>query len=424
MNKKFTLENYYTQNINNAPHKFDEKLWNKLDAELVPVRDAYNKKEKRRGLILWSSLLLVSGVVGSLLLTNNSEKTIEKIASVKNIEKINIATIEKTTSITIINNNDNGLSVFVPRDENFSNTVAKAYNENIDQIENGDVKNNYNRPFKKRGSTNRSNVIEKFSNKEGEEIIENKEISVVEEKEVAITIDHSNELAKAEKNSIVATKKEEEKIDRVETQKEKVEKKKATSKPTEIYALAGLNSATPIKKSGYFGGVMLEKQIEDKRIFVGLKISKSSLDHEFISANKANIFPQVTDAIIEKVTTIQMPFGYQFKMNKKAGDRSTLLNLGFEPTLLTGVSTIYYDDNGIVGGPRTAVRNSPILKNAVNKFNVSFIAGIKLPVNNKLFFTVNAGYGLINITDKQYYNRSIKNNNLKYIQAGFLLKLK
>ena len=39
------LLNYYKESINRIPHTFDENLWNKLDEQLVPVRNAYNKKE-------------------------------------------------------------------------------------------------------------------------------------------------------------------------------------------------------------------------------------------------------------------------------------------------------------------------------------------------------------------------------------------
>jgi hypothetical protein len=425
MNKKFTLENYYKESINRIPHTFDENLWNKLDEQLVPVRNAYNKKEKRRVFILWSCLLLIGGTTAVFFGVRNGEKSIQQFAIVSNNNKVVVT--NKPTTTTANDTKFNGIVSFEPIENNFKGNIS--YTNSVDFIKESNSNENKNlNPSKaalKRSTTKKSSV------ENNDNLLNKNEINLINSNKEVI----ENAIAKKdiikEDNNIDENKVEENKVENKNTDKaepivnqKKEEKKKAISKPTEIYALAGINSATPIKKSGYFAGVMLEKQIEDKRIFLGLKISKRSLNHEFISANKANIFPQVTDAVIEKVTTIQMPFGYQFKMNKKAGNKSTMLNLGFEPTLLTGVSTIYYDDNGIVGGPRTAVRNSPLLKNAVNKFNVSFIAGIKVPVSNKLFFSVNAGYGLINITDKQYYNRSIKNNNLKYIQAGFLLKLK
>ncbi len=421
MNKKFNLENYYKQTINSTPHTFNEGLWNKLDTQLVPIREAYNKKEKRRVFILWSSLILIGGTAAVFFGTTNKKNSIKQFATVLHHTKVSVIE-NKSNAITLNDTKNNRVVSFEPIDHNFIGNIH--YDNNIHNLDVEIVNNSSQSNISNNKTINIKNNHN--ANTEQKEVFVSESKDVKTEDEVVENNHTKKDIVEDDKNTIEANKvenKEKEKVENIVVQK-KEEKQKVINKPSEIYAIAGFNSATPIKKPGYFAGVMLEKQIEDKRIFVGVKVSQSSLNHELVSANKANIFPLVTDAVIEKVTTIQMPFGYQFYLNKKAGEKSSMLNLGFEPTLLTGVTTIYYDDNGIVGGPRTAVMNSAILKNAVNKFNVSFIAGLKLPINNKLFFSVGAGYGLINITDKQYYNRSIKNNNLKYIQAGFLLKLK
>jgi hypothetical protein len=445
MSKKSTIENLFKKELNSEKFEYSENLWNKLDQQLGPVRAAHQKKEKRRAIVLWSFLLLLVGsTVGIGVATYKNKKATNAVtqtaASSTNVASNNEVVTNDQSSSTTTNQTTTNNTPITIEGNNSSNTIASdnttsTNNNNI--TENGVTTNANTTPLSvnavdtKRKATktshrkikNPSSTVhddkEEYLNQQGEKegTVSNDEI--VAEKEVTTTPIEKKEEAIA-KQPVAPTE-----IAKQDKAPEKTDKKKAVTKnTTSFFAAAGVNVATPIKKPGYFAGVMMQKQIDDKRIFVGLKLSHNELNHQLISSNKANVFPQITDAVIDKMTVIQMPFGYQFQLNKKAGERSSLLNVGFEPTLLTGVKTIYYDDFGITGGPRTAVVNSPLLKNAINKFNLSFIAGVQLPLSNSLWFTLNGGYGLIDITDKQYYNRTIKNNNLKYIQAGVLLRLK
>jgi hypothetical protein len=449
MNKNSTIEKLFKKELNSEKFEYSENLWNKLDQQLGPIRAAHQKKEKRRAIILWASLLLliVSGV-GIGITTYKNKKTTNPIAQ-STVTSTNVAseavtndnststTTQKTTNNTITNIEATNNNIIANNITTGATNITTGATNSGNTIENSTTTNASTTPSLVRAVENKRKAT-KINHKKITDLSSSynhdKQVSLNQQYPKKSTINNDEMVAEKELTPLTTEKKEAtiiaqptaptETAKQNNTTEQSNKKKVVTKNTTSFFAAAGINVATPIKKPGYFGGVMMQKQIDDKRIFIGLKLSHNELNHQLISSNKANVFPQITDAIIDKMTVIQMPFGYQFQLNKKAGEKSSLLNVGFEPTLLTGVKTIYYDDFGVVGGPRTAVVNSPLLKNAINKFNLSFIAGIQLPLTNSLSFTLNGGYGLIDITDKQYYNRTIKNNNLKYMQAGVLLRLK
>jgi hypothetical protein len=448
MKEKSTLEQLFKEGLNKQEFEYSEKLWQKLDTQLVPIRNEYNKKERRRILFIWGflALLTTSGGIGYYLSSkkavgNTDTATMTKTkASTKKetntiVSKEALATTS-TTTVTDLTKYKDLTNTTVA-----TNNVVDATNTQVDEYNNSSLKDkgtfNKNRTKTRRAKgANRSNAqaIDKpiFNKDKDKQVIDE---DVAENTPDKMEVDKLAEEVTANNNDatindikekaivppVVKDVKEDKTIAKVTAKN----KEAATSNKSSIFAIVGVNVATPIKKSGYYVGAMLEKQIDKKRrVFIGVKFAQNKLEHQLISSEKASIFPQVTDALIDRMATIQMPFGYQFKLSKAAPEKASLLSVGFEPTLLTGVRTIYYDDNGVPGGPRTVVVNSPLLKDAVNKFNLSFIVGLKLPITNSLGFTLNGGYGLIDITDKKYYNRTNSNNNLKYLQAGLLLRLR
>ena len=421
MDKNSTIENLLKTQLENRQFDYSELLWNKLDAQLLPVRDAYNKKEKRRVIWWWSAAAVVASAIGGTVVYNATEPTANTLVNTIGIGKYKMPTTTANSELT-------NATIY------FDNGVGITGVDNI--LKNGDV-NNVN-PWGSNGTNSSLNNkhIPKSTNKptsSNEYLSAIDDVSSTETTTIAEYTTAKPLVIPTEKTVEIATEKPtvsndvknsaDNKTTEAKPSATKAATKKVTkSTPAQWYATTGLNIATPINNPSYFVGGIMQKQIDDKQFFVGVKVANNKMQHQLVSTEKANTYPQVTDAVIEKMTTIQIPFGYSFKLNKN--NSRTLLNLGFEPTILTGVSTVYYDDNGVVGGPRTAVKNSALLKNAINKFNISFIAGVQLPITKGINFTSTVGYGLVNITDKQYYNKSIKNNNLKYIQAGLLLRIK
>jgi hypothetical protein len=451
MKQESTLNDVLRQGLehNNAP--YSEALWQKLDEQLVPVRQAYHKKEKRRVAAYWTiaaALLLGGGITYFASQKNNTTaKTIgtEKTQQVganeaphscckKTTEETTAENVATTNAenINAINNNDVAVNTNV---ENNNKSIKSYETKTANAISN--ITTNNNNVAKQRiTKTTKAKKI-KTSNLNSENVTpvliakNDNEDNTIEKITIAPALksednNDQNVTTPDVNNGIIKT-------DAVTPPLPVVDVKPATAltpakkviptkQPMQLYILGGVNMTNSFSKSGYVGGVMLEKQIKEKRIFAGVKVAFNKLEHQLIASKNASTTPQMTDAIINKMTTIQMPFGYQFELRKKITN-PTYLNVGFEPTLLTGIQTIYYDDNGVPGGPRTPVTNSPLLHNAINHFNVSFNLGLKKQITNKVGATLNSGYGLINITDKQYYNKSGGNNNLKYVQVGLLYRL-
>jgi hypothetical protein len=445
MKEKSTLEQLFKEGLNKQEFEYSEKLWQKLDTQLVPIRDAYNKKERRRILFIlgFLALLTVGGGVGYYLSGKKAANDTDTATTSKT--KASITNKDNTTANKAQVATPNTIDLTKHKDlintTVTTNNVVDATNTQVDKNNNSSLKDkntfNEDRTKTRRAKgVNRSHAQampkprfnnEKAKQEIGEDIAENtpEKTEVYKPVEEVPTNNNEGTINETKEKATVPPVVKDVKEDKMVAEVTPKNKKATTNNKSSFFALVGVNVATPIKKSGYYVGAMLEKQIDKKRrVFIGVKFAQNKLEHQLISSEKASIFPQVTDALIDRMATIQMPFGYQFKLSKAAPEKASLLSVGFEPTLLTGVRTIYYDDNGVPGGPRTAVVNSPLLKDAVNKFNLSFIVGLKLPITNSLGFTLNGGYGLIDITDKKYYNRTNSNNNLKYIQAGLLLRLR
>jgi hypothetical protein len=434
MKQKSTFENFIKEELHNGKHPFNEALWNKLDLQLIPVREAYAKKEKRRVVFYWSLLgVLLLGGTGVILnnkatnkeVANASEKTTKNVeAVVKNAIENNQENVKPTVNVpTIVSSNDilinnNNVTVVNTTDKQSSLSAFNKEDNSIPTFNKTRNRNKKSATKKQKDDFVENEIVANNTESGVEKIMEQKEmekveeaINKIEEDKVTTKLPEVNNIAKEDK-PIKATDNKAKEIKANETL------------PLEWYATGGANFSSPFNKGGYYGGLFIERQIKDKRIFAGVKVAYNNLDHQLVASKNASVFPQTTDAMINKMTTIQIPFGYQFKLSKGAVNKAVLLNVGFEPTFITGIQTIYYDDNGVPGGPRVPVVNSPLLSNAINKFNVSFIAGIKKPITNRLGFTLNAGYGLIDITDKQYYNKTNSTNNLKYFQAGLSFRLK
>ncbi len=250
------------------------------------------------------------------------------------------------------------------------------------------------------------------------------EETVKEEKTTPVTSTTTETITAQQQTAITPTEqKSQPEAQPLAVNKTSKEKEKPARGKTGILVTSGTNLSSPFRKPGVYGGVVFTKTIGDKHIFGGLKIASNRLDHQLVLASKQNQPQAEKDAIIERLTVLQMPFGYEFSVSKKNRPRTTFLQVGFEPAYITGLRTIYFDDRGIPGGPRYEVVNSPIMSKAINRFNISFIAGVRKQVTPRIGISLTGGYSLVDITDKQYYNRTSTNNNLKYIQAGMLFRL-
>jgi Outer membrane protein beta-barrel domain len=427
MKEKSTLENLFKTELNKKEFEYSEKLWQKLDNQLMPVRDAYYKKERRRIVFFFSiAAILIGGTTTFFAVGNNNSKqkiTTTTVSTQENKKEVSddkgrdLTALQDLTKNIDLPNISNGNTTVIGTGNSSKETAAPTNNSSL---YNSNSNNLQRSSIAKRTSVAKAPKAKKLLEEVPPSTLEEEVVEGTKEPTEAIPPVEDNVVAPVEEKK-VAPKTEDKNVATPAALKKKVE---PTGKSS-FFALAGINATTPVKKQGYYVGAMMEKQIDSKRrIFVGVKLAQNKLHHQLINSEKATIFPQVTDAVIERMTTIQMPFGYQFRLNKKQQEKATLFSVGFEPTLLTGVRTTYYDDNGVPNGPRTPVVNSPLLKNAVNKFNISFIAGIKVPLTSRIGFSLNMGYGLIDITDKQYYNRTSTNNNLKYVQTGLLFRLK
>lgn len=470
MSSRPNIDDLFRKELDGMQHEYSEALWQKLDTQLQPGRDAFNKKDKKRR-AAWLMLplaLLMGGAVWYFAGRSSSSGKPEAIAATKNntgssankpvaqpgtatqTEPENTASnavpatdAQKAQAVAQPGNTGGSQQANKPATATpaSNNAAVKQNNTNNQQpvraVTAGkqsvkpSAKNNI---IASRRKNNKPAVIDNDNNAtaskgkqdvvtdKGEEDIvppveEIKEIPAVEDKPVV----------KQEETPVVKAEEPVQNKTDLKPEENKIVKPKPTAKANSgklgVSAMAGINLSSPFRKPGAFGGVLLTKTIDGKHIFAGLKISSNQLNHQLVFSNKQNQPVVQTDAVIEKLTILQMPFGYEFKLNGKGKPATTFLQAGFEPAYIVGLRTIYYDDNGIPGGPRTPVMNSPLMSKAINKFNLSFVAGIRKQITPRIGITLNGGYSLIDITDKQYYNRTSTNNNLKYIQAGMLFRL-
>lgn len=468
MSSRPNIDDLFRKELDGMQHEYSEALWQKLDTQLQPERDAYHKKDKKRR-AAWLVLplaLLIGGATWYFAgrssssnkpgaITANTEKnagtsnssdkiapqteTTQSTAQIGTSGNTDLTDVQKIQPAAQQPGNTGGnQQVNTPAPVN-NNVAIKQNNTNSQQPDRTvtagqktikpSVKNN---TVTSRRKNNKPVVIGTDNNdatasKGKQDIVADKGdegiVPPVEIKEIAAVEDKT--VVKQEETPVVKAEETVQNKTDIKPEENKTAKPKPTVNQTKlgVSVMAGANLSSPFRKPGAFGGVLLTKTIDGKHIFAGLKISSNQLDHQLVFSDKQNQPVVQTDALIEKLTILQMPFGYEFKLNGKGKPATTFLQAGFEPAYIVGLRTIYYDDNGIPGGPRTPVMNSPIMSKAINKFNLSFIAGIRKQITPRIGITLSGGYSLIDITDRQYYNRTSTNNNLKYIQAGMLFRL-
>lgn len=480
MSSRPNIDDLFRSELEGQHHEFSDALWQRLDAQLQPERDAYHKKDrKRRAVWLLLAFLAIGGGSAWYLAVNRNSGNPELAGTQQ--EKNTTQTIttpqQEAAPVSRQDNNTNNnitvspqtseqatLPVTAKSNQPVTNTSTPVPNKTItntvpapgpSEIQTGKpvaVKRNNNPvPFEtgnakaitaipvqtkkqdkpKTGKTPVLNIApaEKQTGVQpAETVAEMPAAEVVKEEKTAPVINEPVEQPLSEQktgtiNSGIAPKQPEKNT--VETKS--VTDKKAKNKPvrgkTGLLVTGGTNLSSPFRKPGVYGGILVTKTIGDKHIFAGLKIANNRLDHQLVFAAKQNQPQAEKDAVIERLTILQMPFGYEFAVSKKNRPSTTFLQVGFEPAYITGLRTVYFDDRGIPGGPREEVVNSPIMSKAINRFNLSFIAGVRKQVTPRIGISLTGGYSLIDITDKQYYNRTSTNNNLKYIQAGLLFRL-
>lgn len=475
MSNRPHIDDLFRKELDGMEHEYSDALWQKLDTQLQPERDAFHKKDKKRraAWLILPLALLIGGATWYFAGRSSSNKP-EAIAANSEKNTGNPVSTEKTAlqkgvatdstgsaQIGMAGNTDQSdsrktQSASQPGSAGNQQAVLPATATPGNKI--AAVKQthtNAQQPVttvaaaQQKNKTSKNNLVVSRRKNNQPAIADNNDAAVSKGKNnKAITLpgkedesgptpaEEVKEMPAIEVNPAVnqaETPKAEVPVTANETGNKPDENKTAVTKQATkkvvnqtkpgISAMAGTNLSSPFRKPGAFGGVLFTKTIDGKHIFAGLKISANQLDHQLVLSSKQNQPVVQTDAVIEKLTILQMPFGYEFKLNGKGKPATTFLQAGFEPAYIVGLRTIYYDDNGIPGGPVTPVPNSPLMSKAINKFNLSFVAGIRKQITPRIGITLNGGYSLIDITDKQYYNRTSTNNNLKYIQAGMLFRL-
>jgi hypothetical protein len=457
MHNQQEIENIFKQELQDSNAPYNEALWSKLNDDLLPVRDKFKKQQRRRLAAYISLALLALSSVGGYMYYKNQQAKANKTCAILQTAAPKGCCSKPTQAdrfglnpnVQFEANSNTAPNTITDNTNTDNSTNVKALNNTATIYNSAEVENNKPAPIaskhipvkykqqvnstnntakgnKEKNSNTKTNPVETIISKNS--INQNNEqldLAIVDDDNNTTVTKPENDNSAIPTSSAPAIN-----TDKSSTPQPPIAKsttaKKPTPKPTTSKSswsvLAGVNATSSFDKTSYFTGVLWQKTIQDKSIFAGLKVAKNNLHHQLLSIDKTGTTPTAPDAIINKLTTVQLPFGYTFSLNKKAAHPTNLM-LGFEPTLLTGIETIYYDNNGVPGGPTTMVRNSPLLINAINKFNVSFLIGAEKMLSNKIGLFANAGYGLINITDKQFYNKAGSFNNLKYIQAGLKVKL-
>lgn len=470
MSNRPHIDDLFRKELDGMEHEYSDALWQKLDAQLQPERDAFHKKDKKRraAWLILPLALLLGGATWYFAGRSSSNKP-EAIAANSENNTGNPRSTEKTAlhreSTDSTGSAQIGMSgntdIADPRKTQSAHQPVTAGNQQAGSPATATPGNNntavkqthtdVQQPVttvsaaQQKTKASKNNIVVSRRKNNQPAIADNNDAAVSKGKNnKAITlpgkedesgptpVEEVKEMPVIEVNPVV-NQAETPKVEVPVTANKPDENKTAITKQAAkkvvnqtkpgISAMAGTNLSSPFRKPGAFGGVLFTKTIDGKHIFAGLKISANQLDHQLVLSSKQNQPVIQTDAVIEKLTILQLPFGYEFKLNGKGKPATTFLQAGFEPAYIVGLRTIYYDDNGIPGGPVTPVANSPLMSKAINKFNLSFVAGIRKQITPRIGITLNGGYSLIDITDKQYYNRTSTNNNLKYIQAGMLFRL-
>lgn len=435
MNNKFTPDELFKKGLTQTDFEYDEAMWEKIQFKLEAKRK--EKKDKKRWLVLLFMFLLTGGA--AYFVIDNQRK-----------EKLNSAVVDKDANNNAGNRKFSGNEKLLPvQEENNVNENVGNKSAESPLIKQPDLITAYKTAnpenksagnfniYKSSGGVSRLNKKGNLQKKTGENDMEKPIAASVDKNETEVkslsrqdvtpiktlpeqTITPVIDNNKTEMQQEVAPVKEE----AVSKAVIKNEKQKPAGK-SKWYLNSGGDISMPFNKVGFQAGVTWVQTTNDnKHLFAGLSIVNHKLKHQYISASKVNTPSPETDAVIDRMTALRFSFGYLFDLNAKRNPGNTFLSLGFEPSYAVNLRTIYYDRNGQPSGPATLIVNSPIMDKAVNRFNLFFTAGIQKEFKSRLGVSLKAGYGFIPITNKEFYNRTTGNNNIRSLQAGFIYRLK
>jgi hypothetical protein len=431
MNNKFVPDELFKKGLTQTDFEYDEAMWEKIQSGLEAKRK--EKKDKKRWLVLLFMFLLTGGAAYFVIDNQKGKQNITAVDNnANNTSNSKLSETKKSLPTGDANNNLKGSISSKPIESPIAEQAAADktiipetksagsfdFSKSASEIR----KKNNKSDFKKQALKN--NIENKISVPADENKTEVKSsnqqdaapINSLPEKSIAPAIENN----KTEMKQETAPVKEE----AISTTAIKNENQKSTDK-SRLYLSSGGDISMPFNKVGFQAGVTWVKSANDnKHLFAGLSIVNHKLKQQYISASKINTPSPETDAVIDRMTALRFSFGYLFDLNAKRNRDNTFLSLGFEPSYAINLRTIYYDRNGQPSGPATLIVNSPIMDRAVNRFNLFFTAGIQKEFKNRLGVSLKAGYGFIPITNKEFYNRTTGNNNIRSLQAGFIYRLK
>ncbi len=432
MNNKFTPDELFKKGLTQTDFEYDEAMWEKIQSKLEANRK--EKKDKKRWLVLLFMFLLTGGAAYFVIDNQRKEKqdiiTFDNNAN--NSSNDTHSENKKSLPFGEGNNNLNESSAVEPTESPIVKQAAANGTANPENKSAGNFNIN-----KSSGGINRLNKKGNLPKVTGENDMENPIAAPADKNETEVKLFNQQEvtpiktlpeqtITPAIDDNKTEVKQEaapfiEERISKTAI---KNENQKSTGK-SRWYLNSGGDISMPFNKVGFQAGVTwVQKTNDNKHLFTGLSIVNHKLKHQYISASKVNTPSPETDAVIDRMTALRFSFGYLFDLNAKRNRDNTFLSLGFEPSYAINLRTVYYDRNGQPSGPATLIVNSPIMDKAVNRFNLFFTAGIQKEFKSRLGFSLKAGYGFIPITNKEFYNRTSGNNNIRSLQAGFIYRLK
>jgi hypothetical protein len=431
MNNKFTPDELFKKGLTQTDFEYDEAMWEKIQSKLEAKRK--EKKDKKRWLVLLFMFLLTGGAAYFVIDNQKGKQNITTVdTDANNAGNGKLSETKKSLPAGEVNNNLNENRVSKPTespivtqpnpDKIIIPEIKSAGSFDVSKSTSEIRKQNKKPDFKKKALKNNieNKIVVPDDENEAEVKSSNQQdaapINSLPEKAIAPAIDNN----KTEMKQEAAPVKEE----TISSTAIKNENQKSTDK-NRFYVSSGGDISMPFNKVGFHAGITWVKTTNDnKHLFAGLSIVNHKLKQQYISASKINTPSPEIDAVIDRMTALRFSFGYLFDLNAKRNRDNTFLSLGFEPSYAINLRTIYYDRNGQPSGPATLIVNSPIMDKAVNRFNLFFTAGIQKEFKSRFGVSLKAGYGFIPITNKEFYNRTTGNNNIRSLQAGFIYRLK
>jgi hypothetical protein len=427
MNNKFTPDELFKKGLTQTDFEYDEAMWEKIQSKLEAGRR--EKRDKKRWLVLLFMFLLTGGATYFVIDDQRKEK--QNIITVdNNAGNAKLSGNEKSFPVQEENNlkenadKESAESPLVKQpdliaaDKTSSQENKLAGNFNI--YKSSPVISRLNKKGNLQKETDENDMespIAAPADKNDAEVNSLNQqdaapVNALPEQTIVPAIDNNKtEMKQVKEEAISKTV--------IENQNQK------SSDKSRLYLSSGGDISMPFNKVGFQAGVTWVKTTNDNNhLFAGLSIVNHKLKHQYISASKINTPSPETDAVIDRMTALRFSFGYLFDLNAKNKPANTFLSIGFEPSYAINLRTIYYDRNGQPSGPATLIVNSSIMDKAVNRFNLFFTAGIQKEFKNRLGVSLKAGYGFIPVTNKEFYNRTTGNNNIRSLQAGFIYRLK